>query len=110
MAVRNPEAVAERLAYYLRRNPHDGKYFGVRVDRDARADPGGDEPRCRPPDHVPPQSVGRGAPTLATIRATLGSRRNAGHGVLVCVRISSRGRALLRTSRLPYSIGRLALV
>jgi hypothetical protein len=40
VAVRNPEAVAERFAYYLRRNPHDGKYFGVRVDRDARADPG----------------------------------------------------------------------
>jgi hypothetical protein len=33
-------AVAERLAYYLRRNPHDGKYFGVRVGRGGRADPG----------------------------------------------------------------------
>jgi hypothetical protein len=40
VAVRDPEAVAERLAYYLRRNPHDGKYFGVRVGRDGRADPG----------------------------------------------------------------------
>jgi len=40
VAVRDPEAVAERFAYYLRRNPHDGKYFGGRVDRDDRADPG----------------------------------------------------------------------
>ncbi len=39
MAVRNPEAVAERFAYYLRRNPHDGRYFGVRVSRDGRAHP-----------------------------------------------------------------------
>lgn len=40
VAVRDPEAVAECFAYYLRRNPHDGRYFGVRVDRDGRADPG----------------------------------------------------------------------
>jgi hypothetical protein len=40
VAVRDPGAVAERFAYYLRRNPHDGKYFGVRVGRDGRADPG----------------------------------------------------------------------
>ena len=39
VAVRNPETVAERLAYYLRRNPHDGRYFGVRVGRDGRANP-----------------------------------------------------------------------
>ena len=39
VAVRDPDAVAERFAYYLRRNPHDGKYFGVRVGRDGRADP-----------------------------------------------------------------------
>ena len=39
VAVRDPEAVAERFAYYLRRNPHDGRYFGVRVGRDGRADP-----------------------------------------------------------------------
>src|SRR5215203_6203929 len=39
VAVRDPEQVAERLAYYLRRNPHDGRYFGVRVGRDGRADP-----------------------------------------------------------------------
>ncbi|MDP8973396.1 MAG: hypothetical protein M3N45_09540 [Actinomycetota bacterium] len=39
VAVRDPEAVTERFAYYLRRNPHDGKYFGVRVGRDGRADP-----------------------------------------------------------------------
>ncbi len=32
--------MAERLAYYLRRNPRDGKYFGVRVGRDGRANPG----------------------------------------------------------------------
>lgn len=40
VAVRDPEVVAERFAYYLRRNPHDGKYFGARVGRDGRADPG----------------------------------------------------------------------
>lgn len=40
VAVRDPEVVAERFAYYLRRNPHDGRYFGVRVGRDGRADPG----------------------------------------------------------------------
>ena len=40
VAVRDPEAVAEHFAYYLRRNPHDGRYFGVRVGRDGRTDPG----------------------------------------------------------------------
>ncbi len=40
VAVRDPEAVAERFAYYLRRNPHDGRYFGVRVGRNGRVDPG----------------------------------------------------------------------
>jgi hypothetical protein len=40
VAVTDPEAVAERFTYYLRRNPHDGRYFGVRVSRDGRADPG----------------------------------------------------------------------
>ena len=39
VAARDPEVVAERFAYYLRRNPHDGKYFGLRVGRDGRADP-----------------------------------------------------------------------
>ena len=39
VAVRDPEAVAERFAYYLRRNPHDGRYFGVGVGRDGRANP-----------------------------------------------------------------------
>jgi hypothetical protein len=39
VAVRDPEVVAERFAYYLGRNPHDGKYFGVRVGRDGRTDP-----------------------------------------------------------------------
>ena len=39
VAVRDPEALTERFAYYLRRNPHDSKYFGVRVGRDGRADP-----------------------------------------------------------------------
>lgn len=38
VAVRDPEVVAERFAYYLGRNPHDGRYFGVRVGRDGRAD------------------------------------------------------------------------
>ena len=40
VAVRDPEVVAKRFAYYLRRNPHDGRYFGVMVGRDGRADPG----------------------------------------------------------------------
>jgi hypothetical protein len=40
VAVRDPEAVVERFACYLRRNPHEGRYFGVRVSRDGRADPG----------------------------------------------------------------------
>jgi hypothetical protein len=39
VAVRDPEKVAEPFAYYLRRNPHDARYFGVRVGRDGRADP-----------------------------------------------------------------------
>jgi hypothetical protein len=38
-AVKDPEAVAERFAYYLGRNPHDGRYFGVTVSRDGWADP-----------------------------------------------------------------------
>jgi hypothetical protein len=38
--VRDPEKVADRFAYYLRRNPHDGRYFGVRVGRYGGADPG----------------------------------------------------------------------
>ena len=39
VAVRDPEEVAEHFAYYLGRNPHDGRYFGVRVGRDGRTDP-----------------------------------------------------------------------
>ena len=39
VAIRDPEVVAERFAYYLGRNPHDGRYFGVRVGRDGRTDP-----------------------------------------------------------------------
>lgn len=31
--------VTERFAYYLRRNPHEGRYFGVRVGRDGWAEP-----------------------------------------------------------------------
>jgi hypothetical protein len=38
-AERDPERVRERFAYYLKRNPHDGKYFGVKVGRDGRTDP-----------------------------------------------------------------------
>ncbi len=40
MAARDPEAVAEHFACYLRRNPHDGRSFGVRVGRDGRTDSG----------------------------------------------------------------------
>jgi hypothetical protein len=39
VAVRDPEQVAERFAYYLGRNPHDGRYFGVTVSRNGRVDP-----------------------------------------------------------------------
>ena len=39
VAVRDQEQVTECFAYYLRRNPHDGRYFGVRVGKDGRADP-----------------------------------------------------------------------
>jgi hypothetical protein len=39
VAVRDPEHVAERFAYYLGRNPHDGRYFGVTVSRNGRVDP-----------------------------------------------------------------------
>lgn len=39
VAVRDPEAVAERFAYYLRRNTHDGRFLGVGVDRDGKANP-----------------------------------------------------------------------
>ena len=39
VAVRDPKVVAERFVYYLGRNPHDDRYFGVRVDRDGRTDP-----------------------------------------------------------------------
>ena len=59
VAVRDPKAVAERLAYYLRRNPHDGRYFGVRVGPDGRAD--GDE-------------LARGAGRLVMIRTRLETR------------------------------------
>ena len=37
VAVRDPEVVVERFAYYLRRNPREGRYFGVRVGRNGRA-------------------------------------------------------------------------
>ena len=40
VAVTDPATVADRFARYLRRNPHDGRYFGVRVGRDGRVDPG----------------------------------------------------------------------
>jgi hypothetical protein len=39
VVVRDPDRVLERFAYYLKRNPHDGKYFGVRVGRDGKTDP-----------------------------------------------------------------------
>jgi hypothetical protein len=39
VAVRDPEAVAERFAYYLRRNPYEGRHFGVGVGREGRANP-----------------------------------------------------------------------
>ena len=39
VAVREPEAVAKRFVHYLRPNPHDARFFGVRLDRDGRANP-----------------------------------------------------------------------
>jgi hypothetical protein len=32
--------MADRFARYLRRNPHDGRYFGLSMGRDGRVDPG----------------------------------------------------------------------
>jgi hypothetical protein len=40
VAVRDPGVVADRFAYYLKRNPRDGRYFGLSVGRDGRVDPG----------------------------------------------------------------------
>ena len=40
VAVTDPASVAERFACYLRRNPHDGRYFSLSVGRDGRVDPG----------------------------------------------------------------------
>lgn len=60
LAVRDPERVRERFAYYLKRNPHDGKYFGVRVGQDGRADP---------------DELARAAGRLVLIRTVLGNAR-----------------------------------
>ena len=60
VAVRDPKAVAERFTYYLRRNPHDGRYFGVKVNRDGRADP---------------EELARAARPLAMIRSRLEEAR-----------------------------------
>ncbi len=38
VAVTDTDVVAERFAYYLRRNPHDGRFFGVKVGRDGGVD------------------------------------------------------------------------
>lgn len=60
VAVRDPEVVAERFAYYLRRNPHDGRYFGVKVDRNGRTDP---------------EELARAADRLVMVRTRLGRTR-----------------------------------
>lgn len=60
VAVRDPEVVVERFAYYLRRNPHDGKYFGVKADRNGRADP---------------NELDRAADRLVMVRTRLGRAR-----------------------------------
>ena len=39
VAATDPEVVAESFPYYLGRNPHDGRYFGVKVGRDGRTNP-----------------------------------------------------------------------
>ena len=39
VAVREPAVVGERFACYQGRNPHDGRYFWVRVGRNARTEP-----------------------------------------------------------------------
>lgn len=61
VAVRDPEMVAERFAYYLGRNPHDGRYFGVRVGRNDRTDP---------------DEVARAAARLVLIRTRLEGARS----------------------------------
>lgn len=40
VAVKEPEAVADRFAYYLRSNPHDARYFGVKASRNGRINSG----------------------------------------------------------------------
>lgn len=68
VAVRDPGTVAGRLAYYLGRNPHDGKYFGAKVDRDGRTDP---------------EELARASARLVMIRTrteATGGRPNGEHG------------------------------
>lgn len=60
VAVRDPKVVAERFAYYLRRNPHDGRYFGVKVNRNGRTDP---------------EELARAAARLVMVRTRLGRTR-----------------------------------
>jgi hypothetical protein len=60
VAARNLEVVADRFAYYLRRNPSDGRYSGVRVGRDGRTDPG---------------ELARAADSLVMIRSRLDETR-----------------------------------
>ena len=92
VAVRDPEVVAERFACYLKRNPHDGTYFGVRVGRDGRTDPGGGDPRRRQPGHDP-KPVGRNALAL------MGGRRGGRHGT--SMRLAGYLREARPASRLP---------
>ncbi|MDP9475675.1 MAG: hypothetical protein M3R38_08295 [Actinomycetota bacterium] len=66
VAVRDPEAVTEGLGYYLGRNPHDGRFFGVRVDRNGR---------------VSPDELARAAGRLVMIRTRPeGARKGAARG------------------------------
>jgi hypothetical protein len=60
VALRDPETVAERFAYYLRRNPHEGRYFGVGVGRGGRVDP---------------EELARAAGRLAMVRTRLEEAR-----------------------------------
>ena len=100
-AVRDPEAVAERFAYYLKRNPHDGGYFGVRVGRDGRTDPG---------------EVTRAAGSLVMSQSRLDETRSPcweavvepGTALVCTWLVISERPGLLRAYRSSSAIGRLA--
>ena len=100
VAVRDLAMVAECFAYYLKRNPHDGRYSGVRVGRDGRKDPG---TLARAADSLAhdPEPVGRDTPAL------MGSRRSPEHGTSTLVRawLSQGGSACFALTARPALSG-----